>query len=188
MDDTTGRSTEFDVRRFRNTLAKYASGVTVISGWHGGEPVGFTCQSFYSVSLEPPLVSFSVTTSSTTYPRLRASGHFAVNVLADDQRELSDKFARSGTDKWSGVSWSPSPRGIPVIDGTLTWLDCEIWDEHRAGDHFIVVGHVDALGPREWPDRDPLIFYDSTYCHLEVRSRTRMARSSAGSRSTCGSA
>jgi 3-hydroxy-9,10-secoandrosta-1,3,5(10)-triene-9,17-dione monooxygenase reductase component len=181
MEETTvgqsmDRPAQFDACRFRSALAKYASGVTVISGWQAGEPIGFTCQSFYSVSLDPPLVSFSVMTSSTTYPRLRASGYFVVNVLAGDQRALSDQFARSGTDKWSGVNWTPSPRGIPIIDGALTWLDCQIWDEHAAGDHVIVVGHVDALGPRPTGDRDPLIFYDRTYRTLEVPDHTPIVR------------
>jgi 3-hydroxy-9,10-secoandrosta-1,3,5(10)-triene-9,17-dione monooxygenase reductase component len=169
-------TTDFDTRRFRETLGMYASGVTVISGWHRGEPIGFTCQSFYSVSLEPPLVSFSVMTSSATYPRLQASGRFVVNVLAEDQHDVSDAFARSGTDKWSGVGWSPSPRGMPVIDGALTWLDCAIRDEHAAGDHVIVVGDVYALGPGERREQDPLIFYDSTYCKLQITSRARTVR------------
>ena len=105
-----------DARLFRDTLGHYASGITVISGLEGGEPVGFTCQSFYSVSIDPPLVSFSVMLTSTTYPRIKQSGRFAVNVLAHDQHHVSNQFARKGTDKTLGVgqragSKAPGPIG-----------------------------------------------------------------------------
>jgi flavin reductase (DIM6/NTAB) family NADH-FMN oxidoreductase RutF len=156
----------FTPRKYRDTMARFASGITVVSGWHEDTPIGFTCQSFHSVSLDPPLVSISVMTSSTTYPRIRESGAFAVNVLADGQQSVSDRFARSGTDKWSGVSWSPSPRGLPVIDGVLVWLDCEIREEHPAGDHIIVVGEVLTFGTPEVDELDPLIFYDKNYRRL----------------------
>lgn len=158
-----------DPRHFRDTLAKYASGVTVITSLHEEKPVGFTCQSFYSVSLEPPLVSFSVMTTSSSYPKVGDAGRFVVNVLAEDQRALSDQFARSGTDKWAGVRWSPSPGGLPAIDGVIAWVECEIWAEHLAGDHFIVIGEVRSLGPEELSRRDPLLFYGKGYRRLGAK-------------------
>ncbi|GAA1804998.1 flavin reductase family protein [Nesterenkonia flava] len=156
-----------EARRFRDTLARYPSGITVISSMDETEPVGFTCQAFYSVSLEPPLVSFSVMRTSTSYPRVRDSGHFAVNLLAEDQRHVSDQFARTGTDKWHGISWVKTPSGLPALTGTLGWIDCEIWDEHVAGDHFIVIGEVRALGSDDQARTDPLIFFDRAYRRLE---------------------
>ena len=84
-DQTIVTGPAFDPRVFRDTLGHYASGITIISGVDEQGPIGFTCQSFYSVSTEPPLVSFSVMTNSTTYPRVRSTGKFAVNVLAHDQ-------------------------------------------------------------------------------------------------------
>lgn len=96
---------EVDPAAMRMTLGHFTSGVTIIAGHDGIEPLGFTCQSFYSVSLEPPLVSFSVMTDSTTYPRIRKTEQFSVNVLASHQHEASSQFARSGTDKWMGVRW-----------------------------------------------------------------------------------
>ena len=108
--------TAIDARRFRDTLGHYASGITIVSGTEDGAPIGFTCQSFYSVSVDPPLVSFSVMKTSTTYPRIAADGKFAVNVLAHDQRAVSNQFARKGTDKWAGIDWSPAASGNPITD------------------------------------------------------------------------
>ncbi|MEV8268515.1 flavin reductase family protein [Microbacterium sp. NPDC076911] len=155
-----------DARTLRDTLGHYASGVTVISGHDADGPIGFTCQSFYSVSMDPPLVSFSVMTSSTTYPRIRETGSFAVNVLAHDQHELSSQFAQKGTDKWAGVDWHESAAGNPVIHDTLMWLDCEIWAEHEAGDHLVVIGRVRELSPAEWHQSEPLLFFKGAYRHL----------------------
>jgi flavin reductase (DIM6/NTAB) family NADH-FMN oxidoreductase RutF len=116
--------------------------------------------------MDPPLISFSVMTNSTTYPRIRETGRFAVNVLSHDQHAVSTQFARKGTDKWAGISWRPTASGNPVIDDTLMWLDCEIWDEHEAGDHFIVIGRVDGMSPAEWHRHEPLLFFKGKYRHL----------------------
>ena len=74
-------------------------------------------------------------TNSTTYPRIRETGKFSVNVLSHDQHTVSNQFARKGTDKWAGIDWTPTAGGNPVIADTLMWLDCDIWAEHEAGDH-----------------------------------------------------
>lgn len=155
-----------DERRFRDALAHYASGVTIVTGHDGDEPLGFTCQSFYSVSVDPPLVSFSVMKSSTTYPRIKATGRFAVNVLAHDQSHVSGQFARSGTDKWAGVEWTPAASGNPLIARTLMWVDCDSWAEYDAGDHWIVVGRVNELSGAEWHSGGPLLFFKGEYRHL----------------------
>ena len=160
----------FDPRVFRDTLGHYASGITIIGGLEEGEngiePVGFTCQSFYSVSTEPPLVSFSVMTNSTTYPRIRETGKFSVNVLAHDQHTVSNQFARKGTDKWAGIEWTPTANGNPVIADTLMWLDCDIWAEHEAGDHLIVIGRVNEMSPASWHKEEPLLYFKGQYRHL----------------------
>lgn len=155
-----------DARLFRDTLGHYASGITIVSGLEADEPIGFTCQSFYSVSIDPPLVSFSVMKTSTTYPRIAADGKFAVNVLADDQRDVSNQFARKGTDKWSGISWRPAVSGNPIIADTLMWVDCELWAEYEAGDHLIVIGRVVEMSPAEWHSREPLLYFKGAYRHL----------------------
>lgn len=159
-------STQLDVRRFRDVLGHYASGITIVAAHDGFEPIGFTCQSFYSVSVEPPLISFSVMKTSTTYPKIRPLKRFSINVLADNQSHVSGQFARSGTDKWAGIEWSRSAGGNPIIDDTLMWLDCELWAEHDAGDHLIVIGEVKELCPEGWHEGDPLVFYKGHYRHL----------------------
>lgn len=168
MDITRGVRVEdsVDSRMFRDTLGHYASGITIVSTMAGGEPVGFTCQSFYSVSAEPPLVSFSVMTTSFAYPRIRESGRFSVNVLAHDQHAVSNQFARRGTDKWAGIDWTVTENGNPVIASTLMWLDCDIWAEHEAGDHYIVIGRVTEMSPAGWHDHGPLLYFRGQYRHL----------------------
>lgn len=107
------------------------------------------------MSLDPPLVSFSVMKASTTYPRIRDAGRFAVNILSREQESVSNQFARKGTDKWANVRWTQSEGGNPVLDGTLAWLDCSIWAEYDAGDHLIILGRVHELGTSENPAPDP---------------------------------
>lgn len=151
---------------FRNTLGHFASGITVISGAQGSQPIGFTCQSFSSLSVEPPLICFNVMNTSTTYPLIRDTGRFAVNVLAAEQHEISNQFAMSGTDKWAGVDWRVSRQGNPVLMGSLMWLDCTLFAEHPAGDHLIVVGHVREMSPPEWHVGDPLLYFKGRYHRL----------------------
>jgi len=158
--------TTIDQRALRDTLGHFASGITIISGVDEEGPIGFTCQSFYSVSMDPPLVSFSVMKTSTTYPRIRETGSFAVNVLSHHQHDVSSQFARKGSDKWAGVSWQPTVAGNPVIDDTLMWVDCEIWAEHEAGDHLIVIGRVVETSPAEWHRHEPLLYFKGAYRHL----------------------
>jgi 3-hydroxy-9,10-secoandrosta-1,3,5(10)-triene-9,17-dione monooxygenase reductase component len=160
---------EFDPQVFRRTLGHYASGITIVTGIVDDEPAGFTCQSFYSVSVEPPLVSFSVMKTSTTYPRIRETGSFAINVLSQAQHQVSSQFARSGTDKWAGISWAATASGNPAIDDCLMWLDCELWAEHEAGDHQIVIGRVREMGRLgEENTAEPLLFYKGRYRYLSA--------------------
>lgn len=161
------RSSTIDQGLFRGTAGRYASGVTIITGHDEQGPIGFTCQSFYSVSVDPPLVSFSVMKTSTTYPRIRDTGSFTVNVLARDQEALSNQFARRGTDKWAGIPWSPTAQGNPIIEGSLAWFDCTIWAEHDAGDHLIVLGYVIELGTSPGRDPDPLLYFQGRYRALQ---------------------
>ncbi|MET4901156.1 flavin reductase family protein [Paenarthrobacter sp. CC6] len=155
-----------DPRAFRDTLGHYASGITIISGSDETGPIGFTCQSFYSVSTEPPLISFSVMKTSTTYPRIRETGKFAVNVLSQHQDKVSNQFARKGSDKWAGIAWTPTQAGNPVIQDTLMWLDCDIWAEHDAGDHLIVLGKVNEMSPANWHIHEPLLYFKGQYRYL----------------------
>lgn len=155
---------------FREALGHYASGITVITSLVDGEPIGFTCQSFYSVSVSPPLVSFSVMSSSASYPRIRQAGRFAVNILSGEQVTISNQFARRGTDKWHGVEWQASPLGNPLLGGSLHWLDCEIHAEYAAGDHLIVIGEVKALNLQETAATQPLLYFKGQYCNLATHT------------------
>ncbi|MGI5353121.1 flavin reductase family protein [Streptomyces sp. CA-250714] len=151
-----------DPAHFRRVLGGFASGVTVVTAPAAeGEPgpAGFACQSFASLSLEPPLISFMVGRTSTSWPRIARAGVFCVNVLTADQGELCRAFAVSGADKFAGVSYSPAPvTGSPLLEGVAAWIDCEIHAVHTGGDHLIVVGRVRALDAVEG-DPEPLVFH-----------------------------
>ncbi|MFE7775840.1 flavin reductase family protein [Streptomyces sp. NPDC057445] len=149
-----------DAAEFRRVLGHFASGVTVITAYdtEGGGPAGFACQSFASLSLDPPLVAFMVARTSTTWPRIARAGAFCVNILGVDQGELCRAFAVSGADKFAGVTHAPAPvTGSPRLASAPAWIDCTIRTVHTGGDHLIVVGRVEALGAEE--DGDPLLFH-----------------------------
>lgn len=149
-------------RRFRDVLGRFASGVTVITGLAGGRPVGFTCQSFVSVSLEPELVMFGVGRGSRAWPLIRETGDFCANILAGDQAAVAQRMATSGVEKFAGIAWAPAPSsGAPLLPGVTGYVDCRIRDVHPAGDHLLVVGEVLALG--EGPSEDGLIFHRGRY-------------------------
>lgn len=154
-----------DSGRFRTVLGHFCTGVTVVSGTGADGPVGFACQSFAALSLDPPLVLFCPGKGSRAWPAIEASGHFAVNVLAESQKDVSTVFGSRGVDKFSGLRWHPAGSGAPLIDGVLTWVDCAIEAVHDAGDHYIVVGRVLALG--ETKNERPLLFYRGGYTATE---------------------
>lgn len=157
---------EANSRKFRDVLGRFCTGVTVVTSMSNGEPVGMTCQSFSSVSLDPPLVLFCPAKSSRAWPQMQRAGYFCVNLLSHDQLDLSNAFARTGADKFAGVSWRPSATGAPLLDGVLGWVDCTIYAVHEAGDHYVVIGRVLDLGiPDDEPDKPdkPLLFFEGKY-------------------------
>ena len=155
-----------DPQVMRDVLGHFASGVTVVTALTDDGPLGFTCQSFSSLSLDPPLVVFAPGRGSRTWPRLRAMGRFCVNVLAQGQDDLSRAFARSGTDKFAGVHWVPSPYGSPVLDDVVAWIDGELWAEYDGGDHTIVVARVLDLGANA--GKRPLLYHRGSYGLLDA--------------------
>jgi 3-hydroxy-9,10-secoandrosta-1,3,5(10)-triene-9,17-dione monooxygenase reductase component len=152
MDTAPGSATSslavatIEPQVFRRVLGQFLTGVAVISAMDGEEPVGLTVGSFFSVSLDPPLVGFCAALSSKTWPVVRKSGRFCVNVLAADQEGVCRSFARTGTDKFQGVSWALSDGGCPRLDDVIAWIECDIEAVHGAGDHEICIGRVRALG------------------------------------------
>ncbi|MCX4762967.1 flavin reductase family protein [Streptomyces sp. NBC_01275] len=156
-----------DQGEFRRVLGNFASGVTVVTApavtdGDGSPlgPAGFACQSFSSLSLDPPLVAFMVGRTSTTWPRIARAGVFCVNVLGAGQSGLCRSFAVSGADKFAGVPYDAAPAsGAPRLTGALAWIDCTIHAVHTGGDHLIVVGRVNALGAGDDADEPPLLFH-----------------------------
>jgi flavin reductase (DIM6/NTAB) family NADH-FMN oxidoreductase RutF len=145
----------------RDVLGHFASGLVVITTAGLDGPLGFTCQSFASLSLDPPLVSFCPARTSSTWPKIRDVGRFCVNVLAEHHEPISSAFARSGTDKFASVEWTGSPMGAPMLSGVCAWIDCVLVDEHEGGDHTIVVAQVVDLGAN--PSRQPLLYHRGGY-------------------------
>jgi 3-hydroxy-9,10-secoandrosta-1,3,5(10)-triene-9,17-dione monooxygenase reductase component len=158
-----GRITPIDGRRFRTIMGRFATGVVAITAVEPrtGRPNGLAANSFTSVSLDPPLVSFCVAHTSTTWPKLREAARFCVNILSAPQLEICRRLANRGGEKFAGLAWTVSPHGGPVIDGTLAWLECSVEAEHVAGDHVIVVARVHHLDRHD--DGEPLIFYQGDY-------------------------
>ncbi|MEW2434420.1 flavin reductase family protein [Streptomyces caniferus] len=154
-----------DPAEFRAVLGHFASGVTVITSPGEPGPAGFACQSFASLSLDPPLVAFMVARTSTTWPRIARAGVFCVNILGAGQGELCRGFAVSGGDKFAGVRHTPAPStGSPRLAGVPAWIDCTVQAVHTGGDHLIVVGRVEALGTDPAAaESGPLLFHRGTF-------------------------
>lgn len=156
-----------DKTNFRTVLGHYASGLTVVGALVNELPIGFTCQSFHSVSLDPPLVSFNVMRTSSSWPAIRERGRFSISVLSERQSIVSSSLAGKGDDKWALIPWSRTPGDNPVIDGCLVWFDCELFDEHGAGDHVLVLARVVAMQqPDSVPSLPPLVFFRGQYCSI----------------------
>jgi 3-hydroxy-9,10-secoandrosta-1,3,5(10)-triene-9,17-dione monooxygenase reductase component len=145
----------------RGVMACFATGVAVITAAEPGRPpVGMAVNSFVSVSLEPPLVLFCAAHTSSTWPAIRAAGHFCANVLAAGQEELARAFARKG-DRFAGVAHTPGVTGAPVLRDVHAHVECKIVDTYEAGDHTVVLGRVVDLGADT--EAAPLLFYRSSY-------------------------
>lgn len=160
--EVDGEEAQAQARLFRDVLGRYASGITVVTTMADGLPVGMTCQSFTSVSLDPPLVAFLPTRQSRAFAAIQRAGTFCVNFLSGDQSEVSNQFASRGDDKFVGVSWAPtSGTGSPRLGGVVGHVDCTVHAVHEAGDHFLVIGKVVdlAVGDAE----EPLIYYRGGY-------------------------
>jgi 3-hydroxy-9,10-secoandrosta-1,3,5(10)-triene-9,17-dione monooxygenase reductase component len=156
--------TGVDAATFRSVLGRFATGVVAVTAVEpeSGRPTGLAVNSFTSVSLDPPLVAFCVAHTSTTWPLLRAATRFCVNILSEPQLDVSEQLAfKGGTEKFTGIHWTHTPAGAPLIDGALAWIECTVEQEHVAGDHVIVVARVHELA--EHHDGTPLIFFRSAY-------------------------
>lgn len=153
-------------RRFRDVLGRFCTGLAVVTSTYDGEPVGLTCQSFASVSLEPPLVMFVPARTSRAWPVIHRAGRFCANFLGRDQEDVATVMASKGADKFAGVGWQPSPRlGTPLLDGVLGYVDCTVQAVHEAGDHYVVIGRVHDLAVSDEAG-DPLLYFEGRYRSL----------------------
>jgi len=153
---------EFDDRAFRNAMGNFCTGVVIATGMSADAPAGFAAQSFVSLSLDPPLVALCPGKNSTSWPKLRDSGSFCINILAADQQSVCDAMAKSGGEKFAQFEWAAGVTGSPVLAGVLGYVDCELEAEHDAGDHTIAIGRVRDFRIVD-SDKSPLLFFRGGY-------------------------
>ena len=147
----------FDSAAFRRALGRFATGVVIITtGGSGQHPVGMTCNSFSSVSLDPPLVQWSIARASRNFELIRAAIYFAVHVLDSSQQQLCRQFAAKDGDRFVNVAVEAGLHGLPLLRDCHARFECEVYARHEAGDHLIVIGRVLRLREQ---DGQPLIFY-----------------------------
>lgn len=154
-------SSAFSAEEFRESLSLFATGIAIATTASPEGPVGVTINSFASVSLSPPLVLFSLSRSLRSFQAFEGSSGFAVNILRNDQKELSSRFARAGDDKWSGVDASRGQFGGLLLTNSLACFDCKLHQMYDGGDHAIFVGEVVGLGSER--EQEPLIYFRSGY-------------------------
>lgn len=160
---------EKDPREFRNALGQFATGVTVVTTMDGaGNPVGVTASSFNSVSLDPPLVLWSLAKSAKSMPAYQSSGGFNVHILASHQDSLSNQFARPSDDKFKGVNWSKCESGNPVLPEFAALFRCETQYQYEGGDHVIFVGKVTEYETHDFP---VLVFHAGNYADAKVKAK-----------------
>ncbi|MFC7400621.1 flavin reductase family protein [Chelatococcus sp. GCM10030263] len=152
----------FDARLFRRALGQFATGVAVVTGLSpAGERLGMTVSSFNAVSLEPPLVLFSIARGALSLPAMLELEGYAVNVLSREQANLSGRFARPASDKWTDIEHATGHAGAPLLPGVLAHFECAAHARHDGGDHVIFVGRVVSFA---WNDEtEPLLFFRGAY-------------------------
>ena len=159
------KTMEMDPNDLRRALGCFATGVTVVTGLGAErEKLGVTASSFNSVSLDPPLVLFSLNRRAYSMPHFLDSGHFAVNVLREGQEELADRFATPLAEKWDGIEFEIWDFGCPILTDALAVFECQTQYTYDGGDHVIFVGTVERM--RADPDGHPLLFYRGRYQSL----------------------
>jgi flavin reductase (DIM6/NTAB) family NADH-FMN oxidoreductase RutF len=152
--------TEDDKLDLRQSLGRFATGVTVVTCMGDKGPCGITANSFSSVSLDPPLVLWNIAKVSNSLRAYLAAERFAINVLGSEQRDLSDHFAQSDHTVFNGIEYSVSEHGVPILPGTIACFECRTREVHDCGDHFIIIGEIEKFRS---DDREPLLFYGGDY-------------------------
>ncbi|WP_202909501.1 flavin reductase family protein [Alkalilacustris brevis] len=154
-----------DPRAFRHALGQFPTGVCVVTCAPGGVPHGMTMSSFNTLSIDPPLVLFSIDRRALSLPEWERADAYAINVLAEGQTELSNRFANPRGRKWEGVDYHLGPQGAPVLPGVVASYECVPHACHDGGDHVLFV--VRVSGYRTHPERRPLVFWQGRYMQLD---------------------
>lgn len=153
-------------KAFRETLGRFPTGVTIVTALSPeGLPIGVTISSFNSVSLDPPLILWSLSTNSPKLEAFRRAQRYAVNVLASGQRDLSNRFASRAEDRFADVSVHSGIDDTPLIDGCCAWFECTQEAQHPGGDHLIFVGRVERFA--QGKNEAPLVFFDGAYHRID---------------------
>lgn len=158
----------FDPRTFRNALGCFPTGVTIVTSLKDDRsPIGVTISSFTSLSLSPPLILFCLDDRNSEMETFLRARHFVVNVLGEDQRDLSTRFASRQQERWDGVSWEAWASGVPVLAGCQANFECSVAAVHDGGDHRIFVGHVERMTCAE--AGKPLLYWRGDYAKVVAR-------------------
>lgn len=159
---------ELEQRRLRDLMARFATGVSVVSARHGPLLAGMTANAIASISIDPPLMMASIARKAETHGAIIGSHAFSISILAADQQALAECFARPTTASkltgFCGAAWHEAETGSPILEGALAYFDCRLLERHDGGDHTIFIGEIVAAGYRE--DAEPLLWYASGYRRL----------------------
>ncbi len=161
----TATPPEFDALHFRRALSQFATGVTVITTrLENGNFFGLTASSFNSVSLNPPLVLWSLASTARSMPVFRGNSHYVINVLSVEQASLAERFAQRVANRFDGVEFELSRTGLPILKGAAAWFECHNRSRYPEGDHTIFVGEVECCGVSPQP---ALVFHDGRFAKLD---------------------
>ena len=153
---------EFDDRALRDAMSNFCTGVVVATSVFEGAPVGFAAQSFISLSLDPPLVALCPAKTSSSWPKISASGQFGINILSASQKSICEAMAQSGGDKFAAFDWVRGNTGVPIFTGIIGCVECALIAEYEAGDHIIAVGAVKDFQILD-ESAAPLLFFRGAY-------------------------
>lgn len=159
-DASVGEVSSLDIEHYKEVVGHYVTGVVVITAISDGVPVGFTCQTFNSLSLDPILISFAAVSTGTSWPKVRRADAVGFNMLAADQVDVARVFATSGIDKFAGVTWTEAPHGSPLLRGAIAHLEGQILSVTTHGDHDFAVVAIDFV---QADAGNPLLYYRGDY-------------------------
>lgn len=160
-----------DSRALRSALGHFATGITIVTARNAdGSAIGLTVNSFNSVSLDPPLIVWSLSQTSSRFDAFQRAEHYAVHVLASDQIELAQRFATSGVDKFLGLRMSTGLGGVPLLENCCAWFECRNETRFEAGDHRLFIGAVQRFSTAQTAGRKPLIYHGGNYRELSAQN------------------